>query len=223
MTKPLTIGVFGAKGCGKTAWALQYLRAAKPARLAVWDFKHDPRLASTGRAYSDLPAFFEALKARRFQARYLVDHDADIERQFDGFCRALWLAGDAFLYVCELPELVKHGRQPASWRKVVNIGREYRRWDGQVVGLWLLADGQRPAECGRSFIANLDVLHCGRLGDEDDARTAAKKLGVPWPQLMQLPDLHWLERAPGDTAPRSGVLRLPGVRAKKTTPPPETP
>lgn len=200
------VGLFGARGTGKTVAAKRYLYAAKPARMVLWDFKHDPTLASVGCPFHDLPALIRAMRAPRWQLRYMVDHDADMKAQFDLFCRAAWLAGDLTLFVDEVPEVTKPGRAPPAWKKIVNVGREYTRADGQVVGISILAAGQRAAECDKSFIANLDVVRAGRMGYEDDARALAKKIGCQWAELMNLPDLEYFERTAGSAAPTRGKL-----------------
>lgn len=213
------VGAFGARGVGKTAWARRWIEARRPQRLAVWDYKHDPMLVGLGRPIDTLPELCKAMIAPRFKVQYLVDHDGDVKAQFDVFCRACWLAGDMLAYVTELPEVTGPGRAPKSWKKCVNVGREYRRHDGRIVGLTIVGDGQRMPEIDHAFTSNLDIIHCGRMGDEDDARAAAKKLGVPWPELLTLPDLHWVERAHGEPAARRGVLTFRSA-SKKSSPAP---
>lgn len=205
-SKPLMVGFFGARGTGKTVAAVRYVKAAKPARLAVWDYKHDPRMAAVGRPYTELASMIKAMRTARFQLRYLVDHDKDTAAQFDLFCRAAWLAGDLTIFVDEVPEVTKPGRAPPAWKKIVNVGREYTRGDGRVVGITILAAGQRAAECDKSFISNLDIVRAGRMGHEDDARALAKKIGCAWSELMTLPDLHYFERGAGSVAFSRGVL-----------------
>jgi hypothetical protein len=214
--KPLRIGAFGATGTGKTAWLIQVLRKQKPPRLVLWDFKHDAPLDAIGaKAYTSLPAMIQAMKAPRFQVRYLVNHDHDVIEQFEMVCRAVWLAGDVLLYVAEMPEVTGPGRAPKTWRKLVNIGRSYRlpHLGQRVVGCSIYGDAQRFNEVDLSFRSNLDVVHCGRLGEEGDARQAAKKLRCTFEEVMALPDLHYIEYAAGGETGR-GVLRFPTSRKK---------
>jgi hypothetical protein len=216
--KALAVGAFGARGVGKTQWAKRWLKARAAPRLAAWDYKHDPALSDLGQAFTSLPDMCRAMAAKRFSVRYLVDHDGDVAAQFDLFCRACWLAGDLDMYVSELPEVSKPGRAPAAWKKCVNVGREYKRHDGQIVGITILADAQRAAECDKSFISNLDLIHCGRMGHDDDAMAVAKKLHCPWQELMTLPDLHYFERAPGALTFTRGVLTFGNSRKNKSEP-----
>lgn len=208
--KALTIAAFGARGTGKTAWVSQQLAALKPARLIVWDFKHDPAMAKIGRAIDDLPALIRAMKAPAFQLRYRVDHAGDIAAQFDLFCRAAWAAGCLVMFVDELPEVTKANRAPAAWRQCVNVGRDYTGPDGKRRWLSIIGAGQRPAECDKSFIGNCDVIHSGRLANQGDARDLAQFLGCDFRQLLTLADLEYIERRAGTMAPTVGRLKFSG-------------
>lgn len=205
-TKALTIAAFGARGTGKTAWVKQTLAKMSPPRLMVWDFKHDPGLVDTGQAFSKLPDFIRAMKTPTFQLRYLVDHRADIHAQFDVFCRAAWQAGNVIIFVDELPEVTKANKAPPSWRRCVNVGRDYTGDDGKRRWLGIIGAGQRPAECDKSFIANCDVIHTGRLANSADARELSQSLGCDFRDLLALPDLEWIERRAGQVDFSRGTL-----------------
>lgn len=214
--KALTIAAFGARGTGKTAWVKQTIEKARPARLMIWDFKHDPALEALGQATASLPALITALKKPRFALRYLVDHGRDIHAQFDMFCQAAWLAGDVLLFVDELPEVTKANKAPAAWRRCVNVGRLYRGHDGKERSISIIGAGQRPAECDKSFISNCDVIHTGRLSHAGDARELAQSIGCDYRMLMTLPDLHWVERAAGQVEFSRGILTF--LRSGKRKP-----
>lgn len=203
--KALTYAAFGARGTGKTEWVKQLIGRLKPARLMVWDFKHDPALEAMGTAYAALPDFIVACREKRFSLRYLVNHKADIHVQFDLFCKAAWAAGDVVVFVDELPEVTKANKAPQAWRQLVNVGREYKH-DGRVKKVAIIGAGQRPAECDKSFIANADVVHVGRLGNASDAQAMARSWGLNQREFMDLPDLHWREKRADTIEIQRGVL-----------------
>lgn len=213
MTKALMVGVFGARGTGKNAWTLQQLRTARPPRLVVWDHKHDPTMGALGKGFTDLGAFVRAMRGPRFALRYLPDHGGDLDAQFDVFCRACFLVGNLCMVVDELPEVTKANRAPAAWRKCVNVGRLYRGEDGAERSLVIFGLGQRPSECDKSFMNNLDVLHTGRVGQKSDAVALADLLAVDYRELMRLRDLEWIERRQGEPEPVRGVVTFKKSRA----------
>lgn len=205
--KPLTVGAFGAKGVGKSTWLLGEYRRAKPPRSLVWDYKGDPLLAGLGREFFDLPDMIRAMRGERFALRYRPTHDATLPDQFNYFCRAAWEHGSLAMLVPELPEVTSKRKVPQAWRTCVNVGREYTDRTGAAKALSIYADGQRVNECDNSFVNNLDVMHCGRLGTEADARFAAAKLGCDWRELLNLPDFAYIERRAGTMEPTRGTLR----------------
>lgn len=206
--KALTVAAFGARGTGKTVWVRQQIEAARAARLLVWDFKHDPGLEGIGQPVHRLPDLIRSCKQKTFQLRYLVDHGRDLVAQFDLFCQAAWLAGNCLVFVDELPEVTKANRAPPAWRRIVNIGREYRGQDGQLRHISIIGAGQRPAECDKSFISNCDVIHTGRLSHLGDAKQISDFMGCDHLELMRLADLEFIERRPGQIDPVRGKLEF---------------
>ena len=204
--KALMVGIFGARGTGKNVYAVQLLKRLKPARLVIWDHKHDPGMSNFGTTFTDLGQAIRAMKPGGFQVRYMPDHSRDVQAQFDLFCRAAFAAGNLTLMIDELPEVTKANRAPAAWRQCVNVGRLYRGPDGKERTLTIMGLGQRPSECDKSFMNNLDILHTGRIASVNDAKTLADLLAVDYRKVMALPDLHWIERRQGTAEPVTGVL-----------------
>lgn len=204
----LLIGTFGAKGTGKTAWALQQLKAAKPGRLLVWDHKHDPRMATLWTPQTAMTDLIAAARRPRFQLRYLPDHGKDVQVQFDIFCRLAFELGNLTMVIDELPEVTKASRAPAAWRKCVNVGRLYSGPDGKMRSLNIVGIGQRPSECDKSFMNNLDVCHTGRIGQRSDADTLADLMNVNRDEIMALPNLGWIERRAGSPEVLRGTLKF---------------
>lgn len=191
--KALAMAAFGARGTGKTAWVKQQLQAMAPTRLIVWDYKHDPSLRDVGQPVTDLGQLLRAMAAPSFRLRYLVDHNLDVHEQFALFCEAAYQAGNLVMFVDELPEVTAANRAPPAWKKCVNVGRDYVV-NGERKCLTIIGAGQRPAECDKTFIANCDVIHSGRLGDVGEAKKYAASWGCDPTVLANMPDLHWVER-----------------------------
>jgi len=210
--KALTVAAFGARGTGKTAWTLQQLALAGPARLMTWDYKHDAGLKGLGKPYASWRAFVAACKAPAFNARYLVHPDYDPHEQFAAFCALAWREGNLTIFVDELAEVTKANRAPAEWRKVVNVGRSY---DNGRKSIAIFGASQRPAEVDKSFLANCDVIHTGRLGDVADAKRFASSWGVDAGELVNLPDLHWVEKRADKAEITRGVLSFGNKRKAK--------
>jgi hypothetical protein len=208
------LAAFGATGTGKTAWVKQQIARMKPARLLVWDFKHDPGLDDMGKPFDDLGAMIRASTGARFQHRYRVDHGKDVQAQFELFCLLAWsVPGEVLMFVDELPEVTKANRAPPAWRRCVNVGREHRV--GAVLARFsIIAAGQRPAECDKSFIGNCDVIHTGRLADAADATKMARSFGLKPFDLQNLPNLHWYEKRADTPGVQSGVLSFRKNAAK---------
>lgn len=206
--KALGIAAFGARGTGKTTWIVQLLQQSNPPCALVWDFKHDPGLQSLYTPITNMPALIKAAAAPRFQLRYLVDHTKDIALQFEWFCRLVWKTG-ALVFVDELPEVTRAGKAPDAWRRIVNIGREYRGDDGKIRHITYIGAAQRPAEVDKSFISNADVIHTGRLAHVGDAKKLAEFMNCKYSDLTALADYHWIERRAGQIEPLRGVLSPP--------------
>lgn len=206
MAKALAVAAFGARGTGKTAWVIQLIAKSRPKRLLVWDYKHDPSLRQgMGDPFTSLADVARAAKAPAFKVRYLVNHDLDIAAQFDLFCRIAYFAGNLTMFVDELPEVTKANRAPPAWKKCVNVGREYVH-EGKTKSLTIIGAGQRPSECDKTFIANCDIVHTGRLGDMGDAKRISTSWGIGVGELSNLPDLHWIEKSADRAGLRRGIL-----------------
>lgn len=212
--KALAIAAFGARGTGKTAWVVQYIERTRPARLLIWDYKDDPPIAHLGQPLRSLPELARRADAARFCLRYVVNHDGDIHRQFEWFCKVAWKAGNLVMFVDELPEVTKANKAPPVWRKCVNVGRLYKD-EGKLKTLTIIGVGQRPAECDKSFISNADIIHTGRLSNASDARDLADSLGVGFRDLLSMPDLEWIEKNAESMQPTRGKLNF-STRPKKS-------
>lgn len=199
-SKPLIIAALGARGTGKSAWACRLPEYAKASRLAVWDFMQEPAHAHL-QGTDKLGDFVRAMKARTFRLAFYPSRDDELRaRQFDAWCAAMLAAGRVTAHVEELAFVTKALKAPPQWREMCLVGRHDRH------RITIIGTSQRPAQVDKEFLGNADVIHCGRLVAKGDAQAAAEVLGVHRTEIMQLPDLHWIERRQGDTEPRRGVL-----------------
>lgn len=211
MAKAQVVGAFGARGTGKTGWLMQQLK--REHALAVWDYKHDPRMVGFGREVHDFPALVAAIRAPRFQVRYMVNRAGDVQKQFSWFCRAVFLRGCMAMFVDELPAVTRSNKAAEAWRECVNIGREYRTTDSSTIKwLSIYATAQRPSECDKSFISNLDVVHTGRLSFFNDAMVMAKSIGCSVEDIMALQDLHYLEKSAATPGHTRGLLKFSNAK-----------
>lgn len=203
--KPLIIAAMGGRGTGKSAWVRQTLKRAKPTRLAVWDLMKEH--ADLGQATDNLGEAIRAMRARRFAVVFNPSRrDDDLRaRQFDLWCSACMQAGNLVAYVEELAFVTTASRAPPGWKELCLLGRHA---DHRVT---IIGTSQRPAQIDKEFLCNADLLHCGRQGEEADARRVAGRLGVHFLELQQLPDLAWIERGTADTEPRRGKIIFAGA------------
>lgn len=211
-SKALTVAAFGARGTGKTAWVKKLIASGDADRLMVWDYKHDHALATVGKPFTSWAAFVGECKKPTFKARYLVSPDHDPHEQFEAFCALAWREGNLLMFVDELAEVTKANKAPATWRKCVNVGRSY---DNGRKCLAIIGASQRPAEVDKSFLANCDVIHTGRLGDVADAKRFAQSWGIDPGELVNLPDLHWVEKRADSPTISRGVLSFTNKPASR--------
>lgn len=196
--KPLILAALGARGTGKSAWTKQQLERMRPKRLAVWDLMQE---YADLQAFTDLGAFIRALRAPAFRVAFRPSRDdAERERQFELWCRAMLQAGRLVAVVEELAFVTKPNRAPAAWREMTLLGRHEQH------RLSIIGTSQRPASIDKDFLANCDLVHCGRLAYRPDADKAGMVLGVPADELLRLADLAWIERRAGATDATRGAL-----------------
>lgn len=201
-SKPLVVAALGSRGTGKSAWVKARVARLKPARLAVWDYMREYEGGTP-----NLGECIRAMGARRFVSVFQPSHDAaTCERQFELWCSAVYAAGNVLALVEELAFVTKPSRAPEAWRRLSLIGRHR--------GVSLIGTSQRPASIDKDFIANCDIVHCGRLAYRPDAEKAAIVLGVEVEELLRLPDLAWIERAAGAHDSTRGALKFDGAKPR---------
>lgn len=209
--KALVVGAFGARGTGKTAWLTTYCQQFP--RLAVWDYKGDPNMSDWGTGTRSLAQLVRLMMAPTFLVRYIPDRSKDarltLAEQFERFCQACFQVSCLTMFVDELPAVTAANRAPPAWRECVNVGREYTLPGRKgIQSLGIVATAQRPTECDKSFISNLDVVHTGRQAFQNDAALLAKSLGCPVDEVLQLPDLVFIEKSAASPEVVRGKLEI---------------
>lgn len=159
--------------------------------------------AWAGQGTADLSTAILAMKTPAFAVRFIPAGDDDKRAaQFDLWCRAVMAAGRCTALVEELAFVTRPSLAPPGWRSMCLLGRHDRH------RVTIVATSQRPAQVDKDFLGNCDTIHAGRLASEPDARRVAQFLGVGHLELMQLPDLDWIERRAGDLAAKRGRLNF---------------
>jgi hypothetical protein len=126
------------------------------------------------------------------------------EWQFELWCQAVYEARNVTAIVEELAFVTKASSAPAPWRRLSLLGRHQ--------GVSIIGTSQRPASIDKDFLANADLVHCGRLAYKPDADKAAMVLGVDADELLRLPDLAFIERRAGAHDCTRGVLSFGGAK-----------
>jgi hypothetical protein len=209
-SKPFVHAAIGARGTGKSAWVKEQLRKLKPKRLAVWDYMREYSGATT-----DLAAAIRAMNAGAFNVAFAPSHDdkpIDIAGrsisvsawQFELFCTAVYEARNTLAIVEEMAFVTRAAHAPGPWRRLSLLGRHR--------GVSIIGTSQRPASIDKDFLANCDLVHCGRLAHPRDAANVAPVLGVDAGELLRLADLAYIERRAGAHDCTRGVLSFNGAK-----------
>lgn len=210
MAKALVIAALGARGSGKSAWIKQQLQKAMPSRLVVWDPMREYAGVAGCRPFTDLGAAIRAMKAERWAIAYQPPTATNAGEYFAVLCKAVKHAKRCTFVVDELAFVTTASRAPAPWRDLCLLGRHDE--------IAIIGGSQRPASIDKDFLGCCDVLHCGRMGYQGDAVAVTPYLGCNHVELMQLPDLHYIEKAPNGAGLVRGVLSFGNSPQKKSAP-----
>lgn len=195
------IAAFGATGTGKSTFLKDALIRA-PAPVLIFDPKHEYQ---GGVAASELAFLQTAGTMPRSILR--PSFDADLRcRQFDRFCAAALAVarsrGRVTVLADELHLVTAPGKAPRYWRELIETGR--------AIGVTVLCASIRPAAIDKSLWVNATHIRCGRLNNEDDCRTVANSLNVPWRDLLALKSaggvVEYIERDLGTGATKRGHI-----------------
>ena len=211
------IAAMGAPGSGKSAWVRRHFLQAD--RTAIWDFKREYH--DVAHVVDTLAGLIEHLKKPRFKVAFRPSLNRQlIVRQFDMFCRAVYAAGNCTMLVEELAFVTSPMKAPEAWRLATLTGRTYTLPNGQESHLCIVGTSQRPASVDKDFFGNCTLIHAGRCGTERDARTMGDQLGVPWGDMIALPDLAFVEKNRLSGATTRGMLQIGTITKKNLAAPP---
>jgi hypothetical protein len=200
-------GVIGATSTGKSLYTKQRLRRPFRGLTLVWSplEERDHYAQVIG---GDLVTTFRAMLERyRAGARRLVyrpELKRGLEPQFDAFCQLAWEFGNdgpSRVLVEELSRVTRASWAPPAWSNLSTAGSHHQ-------GIELIATAQRPAMIDKNFLGGCTRARCYRLIYKADARAVADILQVPVLDLMNLPNLHWIERDIPGLKTSTGVQKI---------------
>ena len=196
-SKAKVIGVFGARGTGKSAWIKQHKDVKAASRLLVWDYMHEYQ--QTARPVTNLSDTLQAMRNKAWRVAYQVDHEKQAAA-FEFLASTARALGNCTFLVEELAFVTQANRAPPAWRQATLLGRH--------TGMTIIGASQRPASVDKDFIACCDVIHCGRLANERDAKAVATFLGCDWRELVNMPDLHYIELDVAKRETTRGIVKF---------------
>lgn len=209
-SKPLVIAALGGRGSGKSAWVKQLPAVTSARRLLIWDFMREYQ--DHGQVIGNLGEAIKAMNAKAWRIAYQPNPSRK-EAEFDLVCRAVKAAKKCTLIAEELAFVTQPNKAPPMWRELCLLGRHQTHAEATLIGI-----SQRPASIDKDFLACCDVIHCGRLAYDADAKAVAPYIGCDWRELTKLPDLHYIEKSAGKQEFVRGVLTFSNKPAvtKKT-------
>ena len=181
------VGIIGAPLTGKGLYAHEWIAAGSPRARVVWspveasdDYAGLLRVKACERISAMARALMEGARAVVFVPS--LERDVML-RQFDLFCRVAWNVRGARVLVEELSRVTSPSWAPPSWRNLSTSGSH--------VGLELAATAQRAAQVDKDFLGGCTEVRCYRQNRRDDARAVENETGIPWAEVVALPDRHY--------------------------------
>lgn len=179
------LGLFGARGSGKSRKAKQFLSDERPARVLVWDTMDEYN--DHAQAVPSLSVMLGRSAAPAFALRYVPrGTDRELAARFGAFCALAYARGDLVLVVEELQRVTAPSWAPAEWSDCTLRGRHRR--------LAIIGISQRPANVDKNFFSMATFLSTGRLAFPADRRAMAEVLDVPLADVNALTGYDWIGR-----------------------------
>lgn len=169
----------GATGSGKGVSVREHLKAAKPARLVVWDPMHEwHKFAAPCTTLAGLVNVVAKAGAGPFKVAFTPGDTTDQAKAFALLCAVAQRAGNLTFLVDELADVTSPSWAPPAWRRITTAGRH--------AGLRVIACSQRPALIDKTFLGNATYIRCFTLRGKPDKQTMASALGVPFESVDAL-------------------------------------
>lgn len=184
-------GVLGASGTGKGVWIKSKLKALKPRRLVVWDFK-DEYEAFAPRLFRTLAELKAALvKAGengpcRVRYRPVGSGQKAYRREFEGVCALVQAWQHCTFIAEELANVTTPGWAPGAWLEMTTGGRHD--------GVHIIGTSQTPALVDKTFLGNCTLVHAGPLREFAHRRAVARCMDIDEGRLAQLVKFQWMEK-----------------------------
>lgn len=181
----LVVGLFGARGSGKSHTAKQYLNARRPARVLIWDTMNE--YGAHARAVASLGDLGKLTMAPTFALRYVPrGTGAEWAERFGAFCALAYARGRLCMVVEELQRVTRPQWAPADWSDCTLRGR-HRQID--IFGL-----SQRPAHVDGDFFGQCTFIRTGRLTGRRNRARMAEELDVAVDAVAGLTGHEWIGR-----------------------------
>ncbi len=202
-------GVMAASGTGKGVWVKGQLRALKPARLVIWDFKDEyGEFAKMASSLTEvLNAMRKAGAAGPLRIRYRPRSFGDkaMRREFETLCSLVQAWGRCTFLAEELSNVTMPGWAPPAWRMMSSGGRHEL--------IHIIGVSQNPASIDKMFLSNCTLIHVGPLHEEAHRNAVEKSMDVMPGSLADLVKFQWIEKNRDAGEFTAGVVRIKGVAA----------
>lgn len=202
-------GVMAASGTGKGLWIKAQLRALKPARLVVWDYKREyqefAKLAPNLGAVR--AAMLKAGAAGPLRIAYcpVGAKDKDVKAEFEALCALVYAWEQCTFIAEELSNVTTPSWAPPAWRKMSTSGRH--------AGIHLIGVAQMPSLIDKAFLGNCTLIHAGPLNEEAHRDAVERSIDVERGSLADLMKFQWVEKNRDTGEITTGCIVPKGVKA----------
>lgn len=177
------VAVMGGSGSGKSTFIKREIDRLKPKRLLVFDVMHE--YDDKGQPVKLCGELAQLARSPSFKLVF-QPNSANIQQQFNFFCKLAFEIGNCLMVVEELNRVTEATRAPPHWQDCTSRGRHK--------GLMIYGASQRPAGVDKDFFSNATKIRTGRLNFAADIKTLSNAIGCSQLQLKVLAPLEFIER-----------------------------